>query len=219
MGDERGSGHPPNDEQARHEREAALHALAGQPSPTPRAETPTLTRALPPLGSPRGHTRLMLFALLVACVVLAGGVGWWRFSRSAPAPSDGGLVTITFPNAELGCAEDVAWSPDSRRVAILGYSRCPTQDGPPATDPQVVIYDPATWRAVSTIHLDPLLTAVVKPLVALPSARADPAALDAAAVRRREQPVAGDRVEVEVGRQGLRVDRAEHLVGGEDQPR
>ncbi|MBF6592804.1 MAG: hypothetical protein IVW57_20010, partial [Ktedonobacterales bacterium] len=173
------------DEQ-RQRREEALHTLADQqPATTPQTlgtAALDISRALPPLSSQRRRVRPTIVALLIISLLIGGGLGWWRLSQSARQTA-GGPVVLKYPDAHIVCPFDVTWSPDAKRVAVLGNSWCPNQKPNAAVplDPQLLIFDAATWRLVETIHLNPL-AATVRPLVVIPRLRGDQASLAAISV-------------------------------------
>lgn len=116
-------------EQARRRRADALSQLSrGTP-----ADVQADGDSIAPMGKTRAPgMRVKWIALsALALVVVAGGIlaGVARFARTAPAgtPSAApGLAEISPRGDNLACAQDVAWSPDGTRIAVLGYlNGCP----------------------------------------------------------------------------------------------
>jgi hypothetical protein len=151
---------PPSlsDEEARRQRQAALHALAhsqlgkpaeasaasatGTTSPSPARHTPSPVRHTP---APLRHTSdaptppsrrpsawLIILSAVLVCAVIAGIVlhQWGGLPGQAARRHAGPTTVVLTPSLQgLDCIHDVAWSPDGSQVAVLGYrDLCPNDD-------------------------------------------------------------------------------------------
>ncbi|HEX6121910.1 MAG TPA: hypothetical protein VFY89_02065 [Ktedonobacterales bacterium] len=166
MGERQTSG---DDERRR--REDALRVIAAQQS----AAGATTVTAAPSRaqGSRQGSRRLPLLALLTLLLLGGGVFGWLRFSSVSHHPTSQ-RVALTFPDGALACASDVAWAPDSRRIAVLGRDTCGT-NGP--WDSLLRVYDATTGKQLLTADLGPIIQAHIVPHTVYPKLASDPALL------------------------------------------
>lgn len=120
-------------------------------------------------------------ALLAVCVVAGGVLLYLR--RTLPPKPLPDPVSILFNSATMGCPQAVAWSPDSSRVAVLGYVACSGPDnsnvgpngetlGLPNTGGTLLLYNALTGHLDADISLDTATEAVVPT-----SVRADPSVM------------------------------------------
>ncbi len=82
--------------------------------------------------------------------------------------SPNGAFTLHPERDGLTCPVDVAWSPNSGMLALIGYSVCP--NAPTLANAHshargiVILYDAATGKRIATLHPDQQLTSVARTL-------------------------------------------------------
>jgi WD40 repeat protein len=171
MSDDGIAGDPQNAADEREERERRLAALRGlaQSGPAP-AEPDAAPAASSAASGPGRHSRsgrplrrqprvwaLVASALaivIIGAVVLQvfGGIAGRAQTKRAATPG------VAIPALDtLHCESDVAWAPDSRRVALIGY-----QQTCPQFEPQqynyfpgyLGVYDTQTGKSLAQINID-----------------------------------------------------------------
>jgi WD40 repeat protein len=98
----------------------------------------------------------------ILCLALFQLVVGNGISSSSTGPSEQPLDLLAVED-DVGCLVDVAWSPDSQRVAILGYRNgytCADERYVPA---QLTIYSVARAAVLSRIQVDRALISAVHP--------------------------------------------------------
>ncbi len=144
---------------ARERRLAALRELAqDQGGAAPDAPAQLAAPAAGAARAPRRRGRSMWWVAL-AVVVLGAGLVALVVAKRAPAghPRAQPAVTTIVPRAErMGCVEDVVWSPDGAKVAVLGYDEC---SGAKPTG-LINVYAAATGQLVQQLHPDDTLTRI-----------------------------------------------------------
>jgi hypothetical protein len=181
----------PSDEEARQQRQAALHALAqsqlGKPAEAPAASAARATAPAPALRPPVVRTRaarrrlppwlLIPSAVLIVAVIaglvlhqLGGLPGQAAGSKAGPTS-----VVLTPSLRGLDCIHDVAWSPDGSQLAVMGYRDLCPDDEPSNYNYQagvLHIYSAASGKLLQTILPDAAVLAL--PGIPLPSANVQP---------------------------------------------
>ncbi|HEY7833816.1 MAG TPA: hypothetical protein VIG30_09625 [Ktedonobacterales bacterium] len=170
----------------RQERLDALSALARQGGVAPDAPVAAPAQSLAgvpasPPTRPRGpaRRRIVVGATLGALVVVVAVGAALRFAlaprtTTAPRRQQPTSVTLTPRADHLDCPVDVAWSPDGKQIAMLGYKSC--DGGPPdGTNPgQVNIYDATTGQLVTQFAPDALVLQNTLVSLAPPNPPIDP---------------------------------------------
>jgi len=123
---------------------------------------------------------LVVAVVAVAVLALRGpALAWFAPAASAtPTPYPDGAVVMR-PQADgLTCPADVAWSPDSTQIALVGYVQCPTSGARPAAQAgALLIYDAATGALAKRIQPDALVLrggAVALPPISAAPGRPNP---------------------------------------------
>lgn len=172
--------------QARERRLQALRSLAQQGRVSGREEPATAEGSAPDVGTatdgaqhggrepsewppasvvariPQCSRRRLLAVVASAALAVLVVAGLALHSvAGTPGHATGGAlpaaVSIVTSHSGLACPSNVAWSPDGKRVAVVGYAKlCPSEF---PTNYQyepgvVVIYDAATGRPLDTFHPD-----------------------------------------------------------------
>lgn len=160
-------------EQARTRRMNALRQLAGTSPQLPVVQPGSAAGAAggAAAGARQAVRRpwwLAGVALLLAVAVVAGV--FLTGHLTLPLPSGGHSATAAAPlkiapvTASLVCPQDVAWSPDGTRVAVLGYrDACFDPQAFFATNQEpaglLIIYNANTGKQLKSIPLDPPIVA------------------------------------------------------------
>jgi hypothetical protein len=173
MSDDGTAGGHSDVEDEREERERRLAALRGlaqqEPAPAETA-TPAASGTARASGAPMRRSRMRhpfwrqprvwalavsaLAVVIIGAIVLQvfGGIAGRAQTKRAPTPG------VAIPALDmLHCESDVAWAPDSRRVALVGY-----QQTCPQFDPQqyyyfpgyLGVYDTQTGKSLAQINID-----------------------------------------------------------------
>ncbi len=145
----------------------------GEPSAAQAAAT-TAPNSEPPQNKARGVRGsrpayvALVVALVVALIVVVVVVGvvalrgpalalFAPAASATPVAYPNGAVVMRPQDDGLTCPADVAWSPDSAEIALLGYAQCPTAGGKPSSQAGVVLlYDAATGALIRRIAPNPL---------------------------------------------------------------
>lgn len=128
----------------------------------------SLTReeAAAPASRPRWVRPALTALALVALVVLfvTQGFPYLASLASVRAPRPKPPTVLRFAGQPFSCPMATAWSPDSTRFAVLGYTSCANPadlTAPDPTDGVLAIYDAAatdaTHPARAVVHLDALV--------------------------------------------------------------
>ncbi len=165
---------PLSNDEARRRRLEALSSLAQQgqsakqepvrsPSPQASANTPAVVRpprtSLAPPRSARRQPLLVIGGVLLAIIVIAGIV-LHQINTAPQQPA--APVSIAPSLGAQTCIRDIAWSPDGKQIAVLGYRDQCGIDFPSGYEyhPGVIhIYDAATGQLVHTILPDDAIAA------------------------------------------------------------
>lgn len=161
---------------ARQERGDALRALAARRQRGASIATPAV-----PVAPPRRSRRLVLLCAVLAALVVVGGVFLWLRQHAGPSGPVLMAVDNTFVGDPIACPAQAAWAPDSTRIAIVGFNKCPSdnQPYPGAGDiaaATLTLYDAHTGHALTTTDLSATILAHAIPA----SVRGDPSALSQA---------------------------------------
>jgi WD40 repeat protein len=149
---------------------AALQRLISPSTPEgasdtvfPEREATRRSGALPP------YVRWLALALAIAVVV--SGAAFWLHARAGSAGLNGVSTTplgITPRNDGMVCPQDVAWTPNGKQIAIVGYdassgqTTCPRQFGPSESQPGLVnVYDASKGQLLQQLHPDTLIRSQV----------------------------------------------------------
>ncbi|MFI5272514.1 MAG: hypothetical protein ACHQ4H_05705 [Ktedonobacterales bacterium] len=127
----------------------------------------------PPRAPHRGSRRGALLAALLLAVVVAGGLGYALAHR--PAGTQAAAVKVKpfdLSSAQMACPQQLAWSPDGTRIAVLGYARgC---QGYILERASIAIFRARDGALLRHIALDQLVFAANLPAVApVPAASAN----------------------------------------------
>lgn len=168
-------------EQESHQRRVeALRALAGSSTGGPANAAPGEDISVERLSPPSARRRPVRmrwrwwYALLIAVIVLGtlGGLALYRHSQGASQAAAKPLQ-IGVIGGGLDCPHDLAWSPDGRLLAIVGYQTdCPILHGPtlstagsggiaPAVG-LVKIYSAGNGLLVNELHPDAFVKSAIK---------------------------------------------------------
>ncbi|MDE3231423.1 MAG: hypothetical protein KGO05_16210 [Chloroflexota bacterium] len=164
MDDGEGQANPGDDASDLARRQATLRALAqAQPQEAASTLAPRIANAAPRLpGAPTHHgaaRRWIISALsvlavvVVIAVVVANIIGATRPHAASAKP----VLRIVPFSANLFCASQVVWSPDSKRIAVLGAlndcggSQADSQTG------AIFIYDAASGKLLQQAHPDQVI--------------------------------------------------------------
>lgn len=187
---------PPSEDEARRQRQDALSALAHSQAAAPPA-SPAASASGRPASYERVSTirdrsyaaahrsrrlpRWLIFVsaglalVVVAGIVLLHQVGTAPASRSTVQYHTPVSMVIVPSQHGLACLQDVAWSPDGKQLAVIGY-----QDQCPSDDPSGYNYQPGVLQiyAVATGQLvrslSPDVTVLRLPGLPAPPANAQP---------------------------------------------
>lgn len=161
---EAGDSQRPADE--REERERRLAALRGLAQREPAPAEPVVLAASGPIRRSRlrrpfwRQPRVWALAVSALAVVIIGAVILQVFdgiagrgqTKRPPTPS------VAIPALDtLHCESDVAWAPDSRRVALVGYQQtCPNFDRQQYNyfPGYLGIYDTQTGKSLAQVNID-----------------------------------------------------------------
>jgi hypothetical protein len=109
----------------------------------------------------RGRTAFRIALVVGLCAAVAGGVLWHALAAphasSPPAPHP---VTFALATAGLACPSAAAWSPDGKRIAVVGYSGACEQPFASTFTYQpgaLVIYDAAAGASRALLSPDKAL--------------------------------------------------------------
>ncbi|HLY31824.1 MAG TPA: hypothetical protein VKQ36_12415 [Ktedonobacterales bacterium] len=118
---------------------------------------------------------ITLVVMLVMVALLAAGSFALAQHSSAPrtssptptsAPAPGGALQLHPERAGLTCPVDVAWSPNSRAVALVGYSLCPNTPTLASAHrrPQgmLLLYDTTTGGRIGSLQPDQMVAQTIK---------------------------------------------------------
>ncbi|HEY8324805.1 MAG TPA: hypothetical protein VIG77_09970, partial [Ktedonobacterales bacterium] len=173
MSDDGTAGGHSDVEDEREERERRLAALRGlaqqEPAPAETA-TPAASGTARASGAPMRRSRMRhpfwrqprvwalavsaLAVVIIGAIVLQvfGGIAGRAQTKRAPTPG------VAIPALDmLHCESDVAWAPDSRRVALVGYQQtCPNLDRQQYNyfPGYLGIYDTQTGKSLAQINID-----------------------------------------------------------------
>ena len=130
---------------------------AGAEPQTASGSAPTARRA--PVLKPRGRAGWW-WGALVMVVILAVVAAFTlpNLLRKASPKAQASVLTITPYADDLACPVDVAWSPNGRLLAVLGFHlSCPNMSSTRASPGQVNIYDATTGKLVQQFQPDTLI--------------------------------------------------------------
>lgn len=192
MPDKQDSQHQHDERDERDRRIEALRSLAGEPG----QQTPQQTNGPPVIASQeatparrqvsglRGHKRVTLVAIAVLLVMaVAGGLVAHSVISPASKSTQPTLTSLIISPAEsnFSCPRDIAWSPKSTSLALLGYQGYCAQSVPTiySYHPGIIILDDITsGKQTSTLHPDDSIAAALglkPPTVATPMSGVAPA--------------------------------------------
>src|SRR5579863_7657548 len=84
------------------------------------------TRTAPAPAARRGPRPLIVIVCaLLAVLIVAAGVIFWLRRPTGPSRPTLYAVANTFVADPIACPAQAAWAPDSTRLAIVGFSKCP----------------------------------------------------------------------------------------------
>jgi WD40 repeat protein len=160
---------PETEEEARQRRLSALRQLAGTspqlPAVRPGGAEPAAGGARSVTGRTRRRPWWLAAAALVLVVAVVAGLfltGHLAPSGSRSATTAAAPVEIAPSGANLLCPQDIAWSPDGTRLAVLGYQRtCFDARSFSTQEPSalLIIYNARTGKQIQSIPLDPPIVA------------------------------------------------------------
>lgn len=152
----------------RHHRISALRDLIGSSQSKGLTDSPSLAQAaIHQEAMFRPYLRWLALALVISVII--SGAALWLHTRAA-SPSANIATTaplgITPRNDGMVCPQGVAWSPNGKSLAIVGYdassgqSTCPTQFGPSQSQPGLInVYDTNHGRLLQQLHPDTAIRA------------------------------------------------------------
>ncbi|MGE5333751.1 MAG: hypothetical protein ACM3N4_03550 [Nitrososphaerota archaeon] len=147
---------------------------AALPSPAQQPIPPTM------------HSSRKLFLIAISALALVTVVGGLVAHSLLSSPSSVGtrppaVVTFSPDSANVTCLRDIAWSPDSTMIAVLGYQVNCASDNPTFYSYHpgaVAIYNAATGHLISTLTPDKFIATalhLIPPAIATPMPNGSPA--------------------------------------------